>query len=219
MLKLDKRLEAIISEIDGEIIADIGCDHGKVVVSAILQGRAKKAIAIDISNKSLHKTVELARQHNVLDKIECTKGDGLSPLKIIPNLIIIAGMGAKQIVDILGAGFIDTKYILVPHQDTALLRQYLMNNNFNVIKDYTVQAESFFYDIIITRKGVANYKSNQIYTGKNMPESPYYLNRLKLRKEALNKILEGVDNTEKLSRQIKEEWEEIKSAMEDKRCN
>ena len=61
---LDKRLKQILSEINCEALADVGCDHGKLSVAAVITGRAKKAYAIDISEKSLIDKLERYRKYS-----------------------------------------------------------------------------------------------------------------------------------------------------------
>ena len=63
--KLDGRLRAVVDNIEGEVVADIGCDHGKVAVCALAEKRVVKAIACDISSKSLDKAVALAKTYEL----------------------------------------------------------------------------------------------------------------------------------------------------------
>ena len=34
-LKLDKRLRSIVDLVDGDALADVGCDHGKVSIACL----------------------------------------------------------------------------------------------------------------------------------------------------------------------------------------
>ena len=52
-----KRIDKIVSKIPQcDILADIGCDHGYIGVSALKQGVAKKCLFSDISAPSLNKS-------------------------------------------------------------------------------------------------------------------------------------------------------------------
>lgn len=220
MLKPDKRLTAIINEVEGEVLADIGCDHGKVAVYATLTNKVKKAIATDVSSSSIQKAVQLAQKYGVEDKITFVVGDGLSPILERPDTIIIAGMGANEIVKIIRHKYIDTRYIFVPHQDAHVLRTYLMQNDFCIHKDYVIGQGKKFYDIIVATKGSDNfYGLNEIYIGKNKPFSSDYIKKLTHRKKYIQNILNKVEDKNKLSVELIQEWEEINSVLQDYRCD
>ena len=51
------------------VLADIGTDHGFVSVYAVTNGIASRAIATDISKKSLDKAITLVEQMSLEDKI------------------------------------------------------------------------------------------------------------------------------------------------------
>ncbi|NLL56593.1 MAG: SAM-dependent methyltransferase [Clostridiales bacterium] len=208
MIKLDNRLKAILKEIDNvEVVADIGCDHGKLIVSAILSQKAKKGIAVDISNESLKKAQILASEYDVIDKLIFLNGDGFLPIKDNIDIAVISGMGAREIVKILAQKDIANKYILVPHQDTYILRQYLRENSFFVIKDYIVK-EQKFYPVIVAEKGNNNYTDREIYLGKNLPSTPVYNEWKNLRFKTIKKIIEKA-GINAISNDLKKEWEEL----------
>jgi len=213
MLKLDGRLQAVLDQIpDTETLADIGCDHGKLIVSAILSNKAEFGIAVDISIDSLNKAKDLAIKYGILDKIQFFCGDGFLPIKKEVDCAIIAGMGGYEITKILTQKDIAKKYILVPHQDVNILRKYLQSNQFFIEKDFVVKVHKF-YQIIVAVKGESNYILSEIYLGKNLPQSKYYEERLNNRYEIVKKIVENntkADCCDNLSEVIKEEWEELK---------
>ena len=187
MIKLGARLQAILQEIDYvDTIADIGTDHGKLVVSAILCNRAKRALAVDISKFSLKKAEQLAYLEGVEDKIDFFVGDGFSPLKDRVNIAIVAGMGGLEITNIMAD--VADKYILVPHQDSYLLRKYLQDNSYHIIKDFVVK-DTKFYDIIVASKGDNNYSDSELFLGKNYPQSDFYYERNISRLEQLENII------------------------------
>lgn len=213
MIKLDLRLQAVLDLVKGvDTLADIGCDHGKLIVKAIAEGNAKSGIAVDISCDSLNKAKALAKELGVYDKIKFYCGDGLLPIDNKIDCALIAGMGGREIAKILAQKDIANKYILVPHQDAEILREYLRGNRFFVEKDFVVQ-EQKFYQIIETRKGENNYTQSEIYLGKNLPQSQDYDKRLAERYQTVLAIME---KREKFSSAVingdtlNAEWEELK---------
>ena len=74
-------------------IADIGSDHGLFSVWSIENNMANKIIAVDISEPSLKKTKDIAKNKGMQEKIDCRVGDGLNPLgEGEANGIVIAGL-------------------------------------------------------------------------------------------------------------------------------
>ena len=136
MIKYDKRIDALIEECCGEVLADIGCDHGYVAVGAVLSGKVKRAVAIDISEKSLEKTRLLSEQTGVADKVRCLCGNGFAPLDEDVDVAVIAGMGGVEIISVLEAAGdkLPARLVLCPHQNAYELRRWL-NGRFRIVKD------------------------------------------------------------------------------------
>ena len=148
-LRLGERLETVLSLLtEGETLCDVGTDHGKLPVAALLSGKAKSAIAIDISAQSLQKAKLLAEREDV--PLRCLVGDGLTPLrKGEADAIVIAGMGGMEIVRILeNAPCVFPRYVLVPHRDTPAVREYLKNKNARILRDIAVKEGEHFYFVI-----------------------------------------------------------------------
>lgn len=153
-IKLDKRLDTIMSLIEkGERIADIGTDHGKIAVLAI-EKTGMPVIATDISSDSLKKAQRLAYDYGVSEIISFRMGDGLKAIgKNEADTIVIAGMGGHEIINILkGSSFEYNKYILVPHRHSKELRIFLIENNFNLLRDFMLECDGKFYQIIVADK-------------------------------------------------------------------
>lgn len=156
---MDKRLESILSHVSANVLADIGCDHGKVAVYAVLRGLAKRAIAADISEESLKKARALAAETGA-EGIEFRVGDGMKVLKANEaDNVVIAGMGAREIKKILSqAPETDAKFILVPHDDAPVLREYLAQSGYEKSSDRIVKAGGKFYPVIVCKKTGKPYR-------------------------------------------------------------
>jgi len=197
-MKLDARLRAILGEIACETLADVGCDHGKIAVAALLEDRARRVIAIDISASSLHKCRALGEQYKVSARLECRQGDGLLPLGADDaGLAVIAGMGGREIVKILAAKPFFGRLLLVPHQDPEILRCYL-SNKYIVDKDFAVSVSGVYYSVIAARPGGGfAYAKEALHFGLNLPQTEAWREMLKTRREhyaalvAQNKLAAG----------------------------
>lgn len=184
-MKPDTRLEAVLSEINCSTLADVGCDHGKVAVGAVLSGRAARVIATDISSKSLLKTQALAAKYKVSDKVECIAGDGLEPVGGRADQTVIAGLGGISIVGILERSGIPERAVLVPHTDSFALRAYLYQKGARVSKDYYVACGKKFYPIIVVDNAGEKYSEGEFFFGKNLPRTEAFRQMLIARRITL----------------------------------
>ncbi len=210
MAFLSKRLRCVADEIGkADTVADIGTDHGKLALYALRKGICKKVIAVDISENSLQKARVQAENSNLSENIEFICGDGLLPLKEIPDVIVIAGMGGNEIVKILSDRFLPARYILMPHQDAHILRRFMREKGLRVIKDYVVE-DGKFYTLIVCEAGENDYTDSEIILGRNFPPNEDYVRRLADRKKKIEIILKSQRiNPEKLQEELAAEYKEI----------
>lgn len=206
MVTLSHRLKTILSEISAYTCADIGCDHGKLIVSALSNNKIKIGYAIDISPDSLKKAEKLAQEENVLSRLYVLCGDGGSVLPQKVDFAVIAGMGANEIIHILSERDFSKKYLLSPHQDAQLLRRFLAKNDFYIIKDYII-FDKKYYPIIIARKGKNNYLPSEMFFGKNKPKTDAYDQYVLMRKNIIQKIKDQAHCD--LNEETEMEWREI----------
>ena len=165
-ISLGERLSAVLSLIEGGVkLADIGTDHGKLPVAALLSGRASEATATDISEKSLLKARLLAEKEGV--PLRCLVGDGLSPLKAgDAEVVVIAGMGSAEILRILeNAPCAFPRYLFVPHKNAPLLRRYLKEKNVLITHDVAVKEGKHFY-FVIEADFTAPWREKSLYFGE-----------------------------------------------------
>ena len=152
-MELSKRLNWIIGKLDKvEIIMDVGTDHGYIPIYLVKNNIAKKVIASDINKEPLKKAKINASLDGVLDKVDLRLGGGLSPLNNKEaNAVIIAGMGGNLIRDILENDLIKVKnldyLILQPAQNPEVLREYLYNNNYEILEEDICLDENKYYEI------------------------------------------------------------------------
>lgn len=158
-MKLSDRLTAIANMIPkNSIVADIGTDHGHLPIFLIKNNISKKVIGSDISKGSLDKIIEYVDGFGLGDKIDTRLGDGLEIIKPYEvDTVVIAGMGGLLIRDILEKDKKITNsvinFILQPMVASKELREYLINNNFDIIKEDLVKEENKYYEIIFAKKG------------------------------------------------------------------
>lgn len=154
-LSLRPRLQAVADMMKSSAsAADVGCDHGRLSVALLRQGKAKRIIASDISEPSLEKARLLAQKCRLSDKIEVCVSDGLAHLDKSGNVdtIIIAGMGGELISSILAKGEAVAKsakqIILQPMGGIEELRKFISQNGYEIFDEKLVLDAKRYYQII-----------------------------------------------------------------------
>ncbi|MBO7218506.1 MAG: SAM-dependent methyltransferase [Clostridia bacterium] len=202
-IKLDYRLSEIAKHVNGSVICDIGCDHGKLSYHLLNTGVVDFVYISDISAPSLEKAVNLLNYHNLQQKYNAIVSDGFKayPTNISIDTAIISGMGGIEIKKILSNNNTNVKkYVLQPQHNEYDLKEYLANNGYNILKDYIIKQKDKFYNIIVCEKGSREYEDFELYFGKenfnlNMPDFRSYLN---FELDKTNKIVECVDENKKI---------------------
>lgn len=160
---LDARLSAAAAYVrPGHAAADIGCDHGKLSAYLASTGRCPVVYACDLRPGPLQKA--RAACAPLGERVQLRLGSGLSVLH--PGEaedIIIAGMGAETIMEILDAApwVFDARYnlVLVPATKHTLLRRWLAQRGFALQAETLCRAAGRLYAVMNAR-----------YTGETTPE-------------------------------------------------
>ena len=143
MQNLSKRLKAVASLVKkGSSVADVGTDHGYIPVYLIENDIVSSAIAMDINEKPLASCQALVKSKGLENKIQTRLSNGLENLKRGEcDTVIIAGMGAELIVDILShCDFKNELHlILQPMTHPEIARKYLYDNGFEIFNDFIVK--------------------------------------------------------------------------------
>ena len=205
ILKLDKRLETIVDLCDNnKVIADIGCDHGLVTAELILEEKAEKVVASEISRDCLNKAIVLADKINIIEFISFREGDGFSKItkhdKV--NQAVIAGMGGETIIDIL-----EKKprrlfnFVLQPMNKTIELRRYLLSHKYKILVDKLIKVDNKYYDVLKVTRGRQKLTELEIYFGLTNFRENYemlyeYLTEKKAKLDNLKERLHGSLNTQ-----------------------
>lgn len=207
-MKLSERLIAIANLVpNNSIVADIGTDHGYIPAYLIENEISKKVIGTDISKGSLDKIIEYVKEIGFGEKIDTRLGNGLEVIKPYEvDTVIIAGMGGLLIRDILEdnkkISNSITNFIFQPMVAAKELREYLIENNFEIIKEELIKEENKYYEIIYAKKG-KSFIEKEIYfeispllIENNHPLLKEFIENKINMSEKIKKDLEGID-TEK----------------------
>ncbi|GAA0078778.1 class I SAM-dependent methyltransferase [Clostridium sp. CTA-5] len=221
-MELSKRLSWIIKYVDKcKVIMDVGTDHGYIPIYLVKNEISEKAIASDINKDPLQKAKINASLDGVLSNVDLRLGGGLKPLKKDEAQgIIIAGMGGNLIRDILEDDLDKVRnldyLVLQPAQNPEVLREYLYNNNYEILNEDLCFDEGQYYELFKVK-----YKAGEKTTLDSIfyEISPVMLKQnnllikeyIKFKIEKYNKILNFIkENTEAAERRKTEIKDKIK---------
>ena len=170
-----RRLDVLLSLLPrGCRLADIGCDHAYIPISAVKQGKAEFAYASDVRKGPLSRAAKNVAEAGLSDKIVLNLADGLDGAeKYRPDTIVIAGMGGELIADIIDrAPFVKTKQItliLQPMTCPDELRKYLLSAGFEIERERLAYEDSHIYQIIVCRfkNSAQKYTAAELETGRD----------------------------------------------------
>ena len=138
---------------NGNILADIGTDHGYVPIALVQEGKISKAIAMDINKGPLQRADEHIKKCGLEDMIETRLSDGVAELKENEaDTILIAGMGGELVIQILSDGEAVCKkakeLVLQPQSDIDHVRRYLRENNYRIVDEDMVCEDGKYYPMM-----------------------------------------------------------------------
>jgi tRNA (adenine22-N1)-methyltransferase len=150
-MELSIRLQAVADLVsEGMVVADIGTDHGYIPIYLVENGKSPKAFAMDVNKGPLLRARDHIQEHGLLDKIETRQSDGAKNLTCGEcDAIVIAGMGGILISEILDKAkwVFDNRINIVaqPMTHADVLRKYLVENGFSIIKEKTAADSKHCY--------------------------------------------------------------------------
>lgn len=174
-MKISNRLKLIASLVDTDNVIDVGCDHALLDIYLTKEG--KKCIASDISEQVILKAKENIQKYNLEDSITLIQSNGLENITINPNsTIILAGMGAHTIIEILNTDLSNVTTLLIQsNNDISLVREYITKLGYYIEKEEAILERDKYYIIIKFKKGFKKYTKKDYLLGNLDNEYYKYL--------------------------------------------
>lgn len=166
-MKLSNRLETIISFVaKGSHVADIGSDHGHVIIELVNRHIALSCFGVE--NKEGPFKILQKNTKNIAN-IEISFSDGLEKVPEYYSTGIIAGMGFATIKDIIEKSmdklsFIDD-LIIDSHTLTYELRKYICSLGYYIAEEKCLFDKGVFYEIEHFKKGSKQYTEDDYFFG------------------------------------------------------
>lgn len=137
----------------GNVLADVGTDHGYVPIALVQRKRIPRAIAMDINKGPLQRACEHIAEFQLDEYIETRLSDGVKKLKVGEvDSILIAGMGGELVIHILTDGMevcrSAKELILQPQSELEKVRQFLRERKFKIVDEDMVIEDGKYYPMM-----------------------------------------------------------------------
>ncbi|WP_318635513.1 tRNA (adenine(22)-N(1))-methyltransferase [Limosilactobacillus reuteri] len=158
---LSARLACVASLVPaGARVADIGSDHAYLPAALVLDGKIDFAIAGEVVKGPYENAVHEIKDHQLEGKVIPRLADGLAAIEPADKVdtITIAGMGGSLIASILEKGkdkLTEIKrLVLQPNVGESQLREWLMNNHYQIMTEKIIEEDNHIYEIIVAEPSV-----------------------------------------------------------------
>jgi tRNA (adenine22-N1)-methyltransferase len=228
-MDISSRLVKIIEMLpESDTVADIGTDHGYVLIELLKRGKISRGIASDNKKKPLEKARENARAERVEELIDFRLGSGFETLNVGEvSGAVIAGMGGiliKELMENAMELIKEMDFILVqPAQNPEILREYLYRNQFRVLDEELVREDRRYYEYMVvkfdpyksdTLENHINYTIGDALLRKKHPLLQEYLtSKINEMEEILSKINITSENAKIRSEKINQKINELRSVL------
>lgn len=137
----------------GNVVCDVGCDHGFVPVYLVQQGISPRVLAMDLREGPLRAAREHVAAYGLEGQIETRLSDGLHNYKSgEADTLICAGMGGGLMTRILEKDWEKTasfrELILQPQSEIEKFRRFLRERNCRILDEEMIEEDGKFYQVI-----------------------------------------------------------------------
>ena len=153
-MKLSNRLQAVAGMVTkGNVVCDVGCDHGFVSIYLLQKGISPRVIAMDVNKGPLQAAREHIGECLLTDYIETRLSDGVAALEIgEADALICAGMGGRLVIKILEEGKAKIRgmkeLILQPQSELQVVREYLRGQGYLITDENMILEEGKYYTMM-----------------------------------------------------------------------
>lgn len=169
---ISKRIKTVSSFIKPFTrIADVGCDHGYLIIEAFLQQNITFAQAIDNKEAPLLSAKENIQGYDFFNNVVFTLSDGIKDLDKQVEVLIIAGIGGLNIIEILTANPSKLhnikRIILQPNRNLYEVRKWALENNWEISNETILEENNIFYEILVLAKSTEplSYSEKELLFG------------------------------------------------------
>ena len=182
-IKLSKRLETILELVPEScnFLVDVGCDHGLLSDAFLRLNNENKALLIDLREKPLEKAKHnlIVKSKHSSERLRFSLSSGLLDWNVNDSqddslgdatCIVIAGLGAKEIINILAekldqlrrANFypeMDVYLIIQAMRNQENIRLFMRENSFPMLEQVIIEDKDFVYSVDLYRMNFSEIDS------------------------------------------------------------
>ena len=224
-MKLSERMKAVAAMVtNGNVLADVGTDHGYIPIALVMEGKIPSALAMDVNEGPLERAKEHIREFQLESCIHTRLSDGV--LALHPgeaDSVLIAGMGGALTIKILSEGEQVLKsvkeLILQPQSEIDKVRRYLEKAGYRIIQEDMVYEDGKYYPMMkavpcMAGAGEIPYSEEELEFGRVLLQQahPVLGQFLEREMEIQNRILSALESQESV--RAKKRMEEISYRIE-----
>ena len=153
---LDARLEAVLALICAEVHADIGSDHAHLPIRLLREGRASRAVVVELNPGPLALARRNAARAGLTHRLEVRAGDGFAPL--VPGEVdsaSLTGMGAGTVAGILrrAGDRLPPTLIVQPNDSPRPLRIWAHEDGYHLTAERLIPGHWIYPVLQLERRG------------------------------------------------------------------
>jgi tRNA (adenine22-N1)-methyltransferase len=200
-------------------LADIGSDHAYLPVALMLQNKIQYAVAGEVVKGPFESASRQVMKNGLNEKITVRLADGLAAIQPEDqiNTVVIAGMGGTLIRTILEKGTAHSnitgkeRLVLQPNVGERTLREWLQENNYQIVHEELIEENHKNYEIIVAEAGHAIYSPQELFFGpfllkeKNLVFHKKWSHELQQRKIVLQELEKAATPPEAKIQELKEQ--------------
>ena len=220
MIILSERLSTIYKMVPKGVVADIGADHGKLIIALFEGGIISHGYAVENKKGPYTRLVKALTDRGLEEDIVPLFSDGIRDLPSSVHTVIIAGMGGSLIVDILKKYPGKTKQIdtliVDAHNAVPKVREEVCKLGFIIADEKMVKEDDIFYEIIkFVRADIATYGENDIEFGPifRQEKSAIFKDKYESRIHEIDNLLNNKNLPENRVDELNKEKERIKGIL------
>ena len=220
MIILSERLSTIYKMVPKGVVADIGADHGKLIIALFEGGIISHGYAVENKKGPYNRLVKALTDRGLEEDIVPLFSDGIRDLPSSVHTVIIAGMGGSLIVDILKKYPGKTKQIdtliVDAHNAVPKVREEVCKLGFIIADEKMVKEDDIFYEIIkFVRADIATYGENDIEFGPilRQEKSAIFKDKYESRIHEIDNLLNNKNLPENRVDELNKEKERIKGIL------
>ena len=218
-MTLSKRLQAIYDMVPYAVTADIGSDHGKLMIALFNDGKIPKGYAVENKKGPYDRLVKALKEVNIDEDVVPLFSDGISELPTSVGTIVLAGMGGDTILKILLDHKENLKHvqtiIIDAHTNVPYIRKKVCDLGYIISDEKMVEEDDIYYEIIkFIKSDTAFYSESELEFGPvlSKEKSDVFKAKYKKRIDEIDNLLHKNLPNEKIIK-LTQEKERISSLL------